>query len=248
MSNLNQNRIHYEPSPRWVRVKFGGETIADSKKVLLAWDGGYFAEYYFPREDVQMDLLITTADSGNGRAAWHVKAGGQTAENGAWSHLMPKGGLEGIKDYIAFRWHKMDRWYEEDEEVFVHVRDPYHRVDTVPSSRHIRVEVGGVTVAESKRPILLFETTLPTRYYLPAEDIQMELLSPTNTQTRCPYKGIASYWSVKVGENVHKDIVWGYPDPIPEIPKIKDLFSFYNEKVDIYVDGELEERPQTEWS
>ena len=142
----------------------------------------------------------------------------------------------------------MEHWFEEDEEVFVHPRDPYSRVDTLPSTRHIRVEVDGVTVADSKRPYLLFETGLPTRYYIPPEDVKMDLLQPTDSHTRCPYKGVASYWSVQVGDNIYKDIVWSYPDPIPESPKLEGLLSFYNEKVDIFVDGVKEVRPQTHWS
>ena len=124
--------------------------------------------------------------------------------------------------------------------MFVHPRDPYHRVDTIPSSRHVRVEVDEVTVAETTRPFLLFETGLPTRYYIAPEDVKMELLEATNTHTVCPYKGTASYWSVKTEASVRNDIVWSYPEPIAEIPKIKGLMSFYNEKVNIYVDGELE--------
>lgn len=245
MGNLDKR---WEPSRRWVRVQFGGEFVADSKNTLLVWEGGYRLGYYFPKEDVRSDLLVETGRGGKGRETWHVKVGDRVAENAASSYTEAPAGLEGVEGTIAFRWNKMDHWYEEQEEIFVHPRDPYHRVDTVPSSRHIRVEVDGVTVAESERPYLLFETNLPTRYYLPAEDIRMELLEPTDTHTACPYKGVASYWSVKVGDNVHKDIVWGYPDPVHEAPKIKNLYSFYNEKVNIYVDGELENRPQTAWS
>lgn len=245
MSNSNKK---WEPSQRWVRVQFGDEFVADSKNALLVWEGGYRIGYYFPREDVRTDLLEETGRGGKGRETWHVKVGDRVAENAASSYTEAPEGLEGVKGYIGFRWHKMDHWYEEDEEITVHPRDPYHRVDTVPSSRHIKVVVDRVTVAESKRPFLLFETGLPTRYYLPAADIKMDLLEATDTQTACPYKGVASYWSVNLGDDVHKDIVWGYPDPIEESPKIKNLYSFYNEKVDIYVDGELEGRPETAWS
>jgi uncharacterized protein (DUF427 family) len=237
-----KQKYYYEPTPRRIRVKFGGEIIADSKKALLVWEGGGpRLHYYFPREDVHLDLLEENGRQGRGRQTWHVKVDGQIAENAAWSYDEAHKELEGIEGYVAFRWHKMDHWYEEDEEVFVHARDPYHRVDTVPSSRHIRVEVDGVTVAETTRPYLLFETGLPTRYYIPPEDVCLDLLEQTETHTACPYKGVASYCSVKVGDRIHKDIVWAYPDPIAEIPKIKGLLSFYNEKLDIYVDGELEE-------
>ncbi|RMG99104.1 MAG: DUF427 domain-containing protein [Chloroflexi bacterium] len=237
-----------EPSPRWVRVQFNGEFVANSKRVLLVKEAGRIPVYYFPREDVRMDCLEPTGRGHEGRETFHVRVGERVAENGAWSYVDPAPELSQLKGYVAFRWRKMDHWFEEEEEVFVHARDPYHRVDTLPSSRHVRVVVDGVTVADTKRPFLLFETGLPTRYYIHPDDIRMDLLEPTDTQTQCPYKGVASYWSVKIGDKIYKDIVWGYMDPIPECPKIKGLLCFYNEKVDIYVDGELQERPQTPWS
>jgi uncharacterized protein (DUF427 family) len=142
----------------------------------------------------------------------------------------------------------MDGWYEEEEEIFVHPRDPYKRIDAVPSSRHVRIVINGETVADTRRPVLLFETGLPTRYYIPSEDIRMELFEPAVGTTSCPYKGVASYWSAKIGDKVFRNIVWSYLDPIPECPKIRGLLSFFNEKVDIYVDGELQPRPKTPWS
>jgi uncharacterized protein (DUF427 family) len=112
----------------------------------------------------------------------------------------------------------------------------------------VRVVIGGETIAETRQPHLLFETHLPTRYYIPRQDVRMELLAPSRLSTRCPYKGIASYWSVTIGEQVAKNIVWSYPDPIPECPKIKGLLCFFNERVDLYVDEALQPRPHTWWS
>ncbi|MFZ0668363.1 MAG: DUF427 domain-containing protein [Acidimicrobiales bacterium] len=142
----------------------------------------------------------------------------------------------------------MDEWFEEDEPVYTHPRDPYTRVDIVGSSRHIRVVVGGETVADSHQPRALFETGLPTRWYLPLTDILMDLLSPSDTITHCPYKGAATYWDVEVGGKIFEDIVWCYRAPLPESQKIAGFASFYNEKVDIYIDGELEPRPHTKFS
>ena len=243
----------WESTSRQVRVEFGGETIADSQNVMLMIESEYEIHYYFPQEDVRMELLVDAGHSEKsglkGTATfWNVKVGDKVAENAAWTYANLKDNRPDMRGYIAFDWHKMDAWYEEAEEVFVHARNPYHRVDTIQSSRHIRVEVDGKTVAESSRPVLLFETSLPTRYYLPPEDVQSDLLTPTETHTACPYKGVASYWSVQVNGQSHEDIVWGYPDPIAEVPKIKGLLAFYNEKVDIYVDGQLEEKPKTVWS
>ena len=240
---MTMKQTYYvEPTPRWIRVKFGDEFIADSRNALLVWEGGGSRlHYYFPPEDVRREYLQETGRSGKGRQTWHVKSGDKLADNAAWSYQAVREELAGIEGYIAFRWDKMDHWYEEEEEEFVHPRDPYHRVDTMPSSRHIRVEIDGVTVAETTRPYLLFETNLPIRYYIPPEDVRLDLLEPTDSHTRCPYKGLASYWTAKIGDRDYKDIVWGYPNPIPESPKIKGLLSIYNERVDIYVDGELEQ-------
>jgi uncharacterized protein (DUF427 family) len=146
---------------------------------------------------------------------------------------------------------EVDHWYEEDEEVFVHPRDPYHRVDILESSRHVKVRVNGEVVAQTDRPKLLFETGLPTRYYIPPEDVSQEALVESEKKTRCPYKGVASYWSVEAGGERVEDIVWYYPEPIPEAAKIKGLLAFFNEEVDLEVDLEVDceekERPQTQW-
>jgi uncharacterized protein (DUF427 family) len=143
----------------------------------------------------------------------------------------------------------VDHWYEEDEEIFVHPRDPYKRVDAIASSRQVQVIVGGETIAETRRARFLFETRLPTRYYIPAEDVRIDLLVPSDKATACPYKGKARYWSVKVGDQVFPDLVWSYPDPIAECPKIKGLLAFFNEQVDeIRVDGVPVPRPLTKWS
>jgi len=132
--------------------------------------------------------------------------------------------------------------------VFRHPRDPYHRVDVLGSSRHVQVRVGGVLIAERRRPRLLFETGLPVRYHLPKLDVRLDLLTPSPTRTRCPYKGEAVYWSVQAAGDVYENIVWSYPAPIPETPKIENLLAFFNEKTDIVVDGVAQERPVTRWS
>lgn len=242
--------VIFEPTARHLRVTFGGEVIAESKRAMLLRDSSYQLIYYFPEEDVRMDLLVPT-DHVEGspykgeRVHWTVKVDERVAENAAFAYPNLKEGRPDLRGYIAFKWNAMDAWYEEDERVYVHPRDPYHRVDTIRSSRHIRVEIDGMTVAETDRPHLLFETGLPTRYYIPLEDVRMDLMTPTETHTGCPYKGTASYWSAEINGEVYDDIAWAYLDPLPEIPKIRDTLSFYNERVDIYVDGELEERPRT---
>lgn len=205
-----------------MRAERNGEIVVDTHGSRLVWEPGRpTPRYAFPREDVrveQLDGVITGYDD------------------------------EALRDYVTVAWDAVDHWYEEDQEVFVHPADPHSRIDVRPSSRHVRVEVDGTTVADTTRPLLLFETSLPARYYIPREDVREELLTPTDTHTRCPYKGIASYYSVEIDGEVHPDVVWYYPEPLPEVAPIKDALAFFNERVDIYVDGELEDKPHTQWS
>jgi uncharacterized protein (DUF427 family) len=180
---------------------------------------------------------------------WNVQAGGKTAENAAWSYSDPDPEVPDLKDHIAFKWNKMDAWFEESEEVFVHPRDPYHRIDVLHSSRHIEVILGGEKVAESRRPALLFETGLPARYYLPKLDVRMDLLAPSETITHCPYKGDASHFSAKFHGKTYRDIAWSYTFPHPEMFKIQNLICFYDERVDaVFVDGQEQEKPHTPWA
>lgn len=236
-------QVYVESSPRWVRVEFNGETIADSMETLLLWDSRGIPLYYFPREDVNIEALQPSDKVANypgvGKTThWHVEVGDRLAEDAARAHPQAEGHPE-LADYLTFQWSAMDAWYEEDERIRAHPRDPYKRVDVVPSTRHIRVELDGVTLAESERPFLLFETGLPTRYYLPRQDVNMDLLRATDKHTHCPYKGQASYYTVELGDQIYENLVWTYPDPLPECPRIAGLISFYNEKVDLYIDGQL---------
>lgn len=243
--------VHIEYSPRRVRAYFADQLIADSQRVLLVFETKRPPVYWFPMADVRMDLLApkeSAAGEASGTVRWRSNATGRAADNLAWSYTKPGDDLAPLKDHIAFYWNGIDAWFEEDEEVFVHPRDPYMRVDTVHSSRHVRVEVDGKVIAETNRPVLLFETGLPTRYYIPKLDVRMDLLEAADTVTHCPYKGDASYWNLRLGDTVHRDFAWSYPRPIPEIPKIENLLSFYNEHVDLYVDEVLQERPVTPFS
>lgn len=246
-------QVRVEPSPRWVRVLFQGDFVADSKRALLVHPQGRPPVYYFPRQDIRADLLEKSDKVANfpglGEAQyWSLSSADRSAENVAYSHPNPPDGLPELRDHFAFKWDEMDAWYEEDQQLFVHARDPYTRVDVLPSTRHVQVEVDGVRVADSRRPYLLFETGLPTRYYLPRPDVRMDLIKPSNTHTSCPYKGTASYYSLRIGDQLYRDLIWTYRDPIPECPKIAKLLAFFNEKVDLIVDGELQTRPRTPWS
>jgi uncharacterized protein (DUF427 family) len=157
--------------------------------------------------------------------------------------------FEAAEGFWTFAWNDPGvEWFEEATRVHVHARDPRHRVDAIPSERHVRVELEGVLLAETRRPVALFETTLPTRWYLPREDVRVDLLQPSDTVTQCPFKGVAEFFSVRVGGDVHRDLAWSYPDPILENPRIAGLVAFFNEHVDLIVDGERLRRPLTPWS
>jgi uncharacterized protein (DUF427 family) len=245
--------LYFEDSPRRVRVVFNGEIVADSRRVKLMHEAGLLPVYYFPIEDVRMELLeesdhATHCPFKGDASYWSVSVGDRVAEDAAWSYAEPIDSCPPIAGYLAFYWRRMDHWYEEDEEVFVHPRDPYHRIDVLESSRHVRVKVAGEVVAETQRPTILFEAGLPPRYYILAEDVRMELLEASEKTTQCPYKGVASYYSVEAGDGRVEDLVWYYPEPIPEAAKIEGLLAFFNERVDLEVDGEVQERPRTQWS
>ena len=242
-------RVKTETASKRVRVMLGGEIVADTTSPLLVWEIPYYPTYYFPKADVKTDLLVETGETkrspSRGEATLYtVKVNG--SEGAAYAYADPK--IEALADHVSFVWNTMDHWFEEDEEVYVHPRDPFTRVDILPSGRRVRVEIDGVTVADSTNGSFLFETSLPTRFYLPKTDVRMDLLTPTDTATHCPYKGTARYWSAVVNGNTYDDIVWGYDTPLPESQKIAGLVSFYNEKVDIYVDEVLQERPKTKFS
>ena len=250
---LQPHTLYFEDSPRRVRVMFNGETVADSKRAKLLHETGHLPVYYFPREDVRLELLEesdhTTHCPFKGDASyWSVRVGDRVSENAVWGYPEPIDSAPPLAGYVAFYWNKMDHWTEEEEEVFVHPRDPYHRVDILESSRRVKVSVNGEVVAQTERPKVLFETGLPPRYYIPREDVREEALLKSKKTTRCPYKGIASYWSVEAGGERVEDLIWYYPEPIPEAAKIKGLLAFFNEKVDLEVDGEIQERPRTQWS
>ena len=246
-----RGRVRVEHGQKRVRAYLGGELVADTTAPLLVWEKPYYPAYYFPVADVRMELLEPDGGSahspsrGDGRT-FTVRAGGKEALAGALQYETSP--FEELRDAIRLEWSAMDAWFEEDEEVFTHPRDPYTRVDILPSSRHVRVEVDGVTIAETSKPTLLFETGLPVRFYLPKTHVHLDLLTPTETRTHCPYKGEAEYWSVRAGDTVHPDLAWSYRSPFPESQKIAGLVCFYNEKVDLYVDGALQERPRTKFS
>lgn len=251
MGEGNRRRVRVEASSRRVRTYLGGEIVADTRTPLLVWEKPYYPVYYFPKADVRLDLLTETGEtkrspSRGDATLYTVATAANKAEGAAYQHLDSP--VDEIRDHVAFEWAAMDSWFEEDEEVYVHARDPYTRVDILPSSRRVQVVVDGVEVADSRSGRFLYETGLPTRYYLPKTDVRMDLLEPTELHTECPYKGVASYYDVVVNGERHENVVWWYPFPTEESARVAGYVSFYNEKLDIYLDGELLDRPKTMFS
>jgi uncharacterized protein (DUF427 family) len=247
----DRGRVRIEESSKRVRVFLGGQVVADTVRPLLVWEVPYYPAYYLPAADVRTDLLVptthTTHSPSRGEARhFTVKAGAKEAVDAAWQY--PESPIAELRDAIRFEWNAMDAWFEEDEEVYTHPRDPHTRVDILESSRHVRVEIDGVVLAESTHPHVLFETGLPPRWYLPKVDVRLDLLVPTATISHCPYKGQAEYWSARVGERLVDDVAWSYRTPLPESEKVAGMIAFYNERVDLVIDGELQSRPRTKFS
>jgi uncharacterized protein (DUF427 family) len=250
VSQAAKDEIRYEPTHKRIRAYLAGELVADTRNALLVWEVPYFPTYYLPASDFTAELVPTgqhASRAGLGRAeVFTVKVATATAEHAA--RQFTEAPAEPVRAAVRLDWASMTEWLEEDEPVYTHPRDPYSRVDILGSSRHVRVELDGVTVADSRQPRILFETGLPPRYYLPLSDLRTELLRPSDTSTHCPYKGTAGYWSVDTGKGVHTDVVWIYRTPLPESQKIAGLACFYDEKTDVYLDGELQQRPATKFS
>jgi uncharacterized protein (DUF427 family) len=242
--------LYLEPTPKRLRVEVGGVTVADSRRAMMLHESGQQPIYYFPPQDVRADVLEDsdrhTRCPKKGDASYYtIRAGGEEVKDGAWYYPDPLPGAPPIKGLIAFYFNRMGRWLEEGEQIGVHPRDPYHRVDVLATDRHIRISLDGTLLAETERALALFESNLPTRWYLPIEDVRAEL-ERSETVTRCPYKGTASYYSVKLEGG--KDLLWYYEQPLDEVGRIKGLACFFNEKVDVELDGELQQRPDSPWS
>ena len=239
---------HVEPVPRRVRAFLGGRPILDTTGALYVWESPKYPQFHIPLDDVEAGVLVDEGVDderplGPGRR--HGLRVGDIERPGAgWVH-----GDGAIAGTVRLQWDALDAWYEEDEQVFVHPRNPYSRVDALRSSRHVRVERDGVALADSPATVMVFETGLPTRYYFDRSAVAFEHLVPSDTVTACPYKGVTSgYWSARIGGRVIADLAWTYDFPTRELLPIAGLVAFYNERVDVLVDGERLERPQTPFS
>ena len=234
------DQVYTEPTRKRIRAMLDGHQLVDTTSAVLVWEHRYYPQYYVPVDDVAAGVLIPTDHTRDhdrlGPASYFtVRAGSAEVTDGAWRY--PDAQPAELQSMVRFGWDTADSWFEEDEEVFVHPRSPYVRVDVLDSSRTVRVEIDGEVVAESVRPKLLFETGLPTRYYLPKTDVRLDLLTPTDSSTSCPYKGTARYWTATVKGHEYPDIVWGYDAPLAESIDVAGMVCFYNDKVDLFVDG-----------
>jgi len=264
--------LRHEPIDKRIRARLGGATVVDTTRALLVWEPRRVVpQYAVPDEDVAAELRPAgAATDGTGADGMGVPAMGpapildgrpvldpsipfahHSAEGEPFVVRGPDGAeaaafrlAEGLDGYVVLDFDGFDAWLEEDEPNVGHPRDPFHRIEIVRSSRHVTVEAGGELVAESSRPSLLFEPPLPVRYYLPPEDVRLDRLPPSDTRTTCAYKGHARYLSLP-GE---PDVAWTYPSPLREAAEVTDRIAFFNERVDLRVDGELLGRPVTPWS
>lgn len=252
----------HEPTAKRVRVAHGGELIAETDRALLVWEPRRIVPCYaVPVDDLRVELVRDAVDlpEDDGRPflspgtpfAVHTMPGESLSvrtsagDRPAAAYRPADPDLDG---YVVLDFFSFDEWSEEDERIVGHPRDPFKRIDVRRSSRHVRIELDGQVLAESSRPMLLFETGLPTRYYLLREDVRMDLLRPTSTRTYCAYKGEAAYWSLDVGEHTLEDVVWTYEAPLSDAGAVIDRVAFFNERVEIVVDGARVDRPLTEFT
>jgi uncharacterized protein (DUF427 family) len=257
----NLGQLRHEPTDKRIRATLGDQTVVDTTRAMLVWEPRRIVPSYAVPIDAVAGELVTEnggSDDADGPPvlspkvpfAVHTADGesvglrvdGETKEAVGFRLADPD-----LDDYVILDFNAFDKWYEEDEQNVGHPRNPFHRIDILHSSRHVRVELDGEVLAETTRPLLLFETSLPMRVYMPREDVRAEL-RPSTKRSYCAYKGHASYWSLDAGGVGRENLIWSYEEPLREAAEITGLVSFFNEKVDIVVEGERSERPQTEWS
>jgi uncharacterized protein (DUF427 family) len=242
---------HLERAPRRVRATLEGQVVFDTLHAVYLWEWAFYPQYYIPLADVDPALLVDEQhpqrDHRGELDLYGLAVGAVTRPSAVRAYRDST--IEGLSGMARFEWSALDRWFEEDEEIFVHPRSPYNRVDALRSTRRVRVELDGVVLAESSSPIMVFETGLPTRYYLNRTEVDFSHLVPSDTVTSCPYKGkTTGYWSAQIGDKVEPDLAWTYDFPTLTLTPIANLIAFYNEKVDIFVDGALLPRPRTHFS
>ena len=244
---MSAERGRIEPAPRRVRGYFDDTLVFDTTRARYVWEAPYYPPYYIPLSDVRTEHLLDEDHPQRlqlGPSRLHSLTTDRRTQKAA-ARVYDTNGDGPVAGYVRFEWDTLD-WFEEDEQIIGHPRNPYVRVDALRSHRHVKVEIDGVVLAETRSPVLLFETGLPTRYYIDRTDVSFDHLDTSNTQSVCPCKGITSqYWSARVGDTVQPDIAWTYDYPMRQVVPITGLIAFYNETVDTFVDGHKLPRPPT---
>jgi uncharacterized protein (DUF427 family) len=239
---------HVEPVPRRVRAVLGGQVVLDTTHALYLWERPFYPQFLIPADDVDAGALVDEQHTHRVSRGTVAKVGlraGAVERPGAGRRYL-ESSVDGLVGTIRFEWQALDAWFEEDEEVFVHPRNPYVRVDALRSTRRVRLELDGIVLADTAAPVMVFETGLPTRHYIDRTCVDLSHLRASHTVTSCPYKGrTSSYWSVQTGERLYPDLAWSYDFPTRELLPIAGMIAFYDEKIDVFVDGELQPRPST---
>jgi len=236
--SLPERLLYAEPLRRRMRVRFGGAWIADSQDVVLLHEPGRYPVAYFPLGDVFPEVLesspYTTRHRDLGPTSWYtVRAGADSKPRAAWEHTGLPGYAGELKGRVAFAWRAMDAFYEEDERIVGHAADSYHRIDIRQASRHLLVRDGERVVADTTRPLALYESGFAPRWYVRRDDLDESALSPAEGQTFCPYKGLCSYYDIGGAAKA----AWGYPDAYPEVGRISGLVSFEPDLIEVRLDG-----------
>ena len=235
---LPDRLLYAEPLRRRMRVRLGGAWIADSEDVVLLYEPGRYPVAYFPQGDVIPGALRpsdhTTCHRDLGPTSWYtVRGGEQSAHRSAWQHTELPAYASELQGRVAFAWRAMDAFYEEDERIVGHAADPYHRIDIRQTSRHLAVRDGSRVIAETRRPLVLYESGFAPRWYIPRADVDESALTPVEGQTFCPYKGLASYYDIAQ----NKRAAWSYVEAWPEVARVSGFVSFEPDIVDVYLDG-----------
>jgi uncharacterized protein (DUF427 family) len=236
------HKLLAHPFPRRVRAEVAGRTVLDTRGGVLLHETALLPRFYVPETDIDQGLFIpsehTTHCPFKGDATYRtLRVGDRVVENALWAYPDPKPEASWLAGYASLYWEAADAWFDEDEQVFAHLTDPFTRVDIRPTSRHVQVLAGDVVVAESRSPLVLSETALPNRWYLSPDDVRVPFV-PTATRTRCPYKGEAHYWSLRLPDGRELvDAVWSYPEPLPESSRIAGRLSFLHDELTVLVDG-----------
>jgi uncharacterized protein (DUF427 family) len=241
--------LFWDPVPQRIRGFFAAACVFDTTRARLLHETKHLPVYYIPDDDVDDGLLVPSETTshcphkGDARY-WSLRAGARVVEDAAWAYPEPLAPAAFLAGHKAFYWRKLDAWFAEDEQLFGHPRDPYSRIDVHRTSRRVRILLDGEVLADTVQAKALFETSQPTRWYIPPADVRLDALEQSGTVTRCAYKGLATHWHA-LG---HEDVAWSYPEPQHDAEPVRDMIAFYDERVDVEIDGEAQVRPSTQWS